>query len=98
ARPREADAPAAVTSKIAAAGIGYLRISGIGANTASQVKSHVAELTKGGAAKLVIDIRRTTSGSFDEGLALARLFGGKATLAVADPKGGPRETIAAIGK
>jgi carboxyl-terminal processing protease len=92
---READAPAAVTSKIAAAGIGYLRISGIGANTASQVKSHVAELTKGGAAKLVIDIRRTTSGSFDEGLALARLFVGKGTLAVRETKGGPRETIAA---
>jgi carboxyl-terminal processing protease len=92
---READAPAAVTSKIAAAGIGYLRISGIGANTASQVKSHVAELTKGGAGKLVIDIRRTTSGSFDEGLALARLFVGKGTLAVRETKGGPRETIAA---
>jgi carboxyl-terminal processing protease len=92
---READAPAAVTSKIAAAGIGYLRIPGIGANTASQVKSHVAELTKGGAGKLVIDIRRTTSGSFDEGLALARLFVGKGTLAVRETKGGPRETITA---
>jgi carboxyl-terminal processing protease len=92
---READAPAAVTSKIAAAGIGYLRIPGIGANTASQVKSHVAELMKGGAGKLVIDIRRTTSGSFDEGLALARLFVGKGTLAVRETKGGPRETITA---
>jgi carboxyl-terminal processing protease len=92
---READAAAAVTSKIAAAGVGYVRIPGIGANTASQVKSHVAELTKGGAGKLVIDIRRTTSGSFDEGLALARLFVGKGTLAVRETKGGPRETIAA---
>jgi len=92
---READPAAAVTSKIAAAGIGYLRISGIGANTASQVKSHVAELTKGGASKLVIDIRRTTSGNYDEGLAMARLFVGKGTLAVRETKGGPRETIAA---
>jgi C-terminal processing protease CtpA/Prc len=52
-------------------------------------------LTKGGAGKLVIDIRRTTSGSFDEGLALARLFVGKGTLAVRETKGGPRETITA---
>jgi carboxyl-terminal processing protease len=92
---READLPAAVTSKIAAVGIGYVRISGIGANTASQVKSHVAELTKGGAGKLVIDVRRTTSGSLDDGLALARLFVSKGTLAVRETKGGPRETIAA---
>ena len=92
---READPPASVTSKIAAAGVGYLRIAGIGANTTSQVKSHVAELTKGGAGKLVVDIRRTTTGSYDDGIALARLFVGKGTLAVRETKGGPRETIAA---
>jgi carboxyl-terminal processing protease len=90
---READAPAAVTSKIAAAGVGYLRIPGIGANTASQVKSHVAELTKGGAGKLVIDIRRTIR-KLRRGAALARLVG-KGTLAVRETKGGPRETITA---
>src|SRR3954468_7515303 len=71
---READPQPAVTSKIAAPGIGYLRVGGIGANTVAQVKTHVADLTKAGAAKLLIDIRRTTSGSYDEGLALARLF------------------------
>src|SRR6476646_1810101 len=79
---READPQPAVTSKIAAPGIGYLRVAGIGANTVSQVKSHVAELTKGGAGKIVIDIRRTTSGTYDEGLTLARLFVGKGTLAM----------------
>src|SRR3954469_4070240 len=64
---READPPATVTSKIAAPGVGYLRVSGIGSNTVAQVKSHVADLTKSGAAKLVIDIRRTSSGTYDEG-------------------------------
>ncbi len=92
---READPSPAVTSKVAAPGIGYVRVGGIGPNTASQVKSHVADLTKAGAAKLVIDIRRTTSGTYDEGLALARLFVGKGTLAIREAKGGPRETIAA---
>jgi carboxyl-terminal processing protease len=92
---READPPAAVTSKIAAAGVGYLRIAGIGSNTASQVKSHIADLTKGGASKLVVDIRRTTTGTYEEGLALARLFVGKGTLAMRETKGAPKETIAA---
>jgi carboxyl-terminal processing protease len=92
---READPQPAVTSKIAAPGIGYLRVSGIGANTAAQVKTHVADLTKAGAAKLLIDIRRTTTGSYDEGLALARLFVSKGTLAIRETKGGQREIITA---
>ena len=92
---READPQPVVTSKIAAPGIGYLRIAGIGANTAAQVKTHVADLTKAGAAKLLIDIRRTTTGSYDEGLALARLFVSKGTLAIRETKGGQREIITA---
>lgn len=92
---READPAPSVTSKVAAPGVGYVRIGGIGGNTASQVKSHVAELSKNGAAKFVIDIRRTTTGTFEEGLALARLFVGKGTLAIRETKNGPRETIAA---
>lgn len=92
---READPPAAVTSKIAAPGVGYLRLTGIGGNTAAQLKAQVAELTKNGAAKLIIDVRRTSTGSYDEGLALARLFVAKGTLAMRETKNSPRETIAA---
>ena len=92
---READPPPAVTSRVAAPGIGYVRIAGIGPNTASQLKSHVADLTKGGASKVIVDIRRTSTGSYDEGLALARLFVGKGTLAMREAKNAPRETIAA---
>lgn len=92
---RETDPAPTVTSKVAAPGIGYVRVPGIGANTAAQLKSQFAELTKNGAGKVIIDIRRSTAGSFDEGLALARLFVGKGTLAIRESKGGPRETIAA---
>lgn len=92
---READPPPAVTSKVAAPGIGYVRVAGIGANTATQLKAHIADLTKGGAQKLIVDIRRTSTGTFDDGLAMARLFVGKGTLAQRESKGTPRETIAA---
>src|SRR5258706_481694 len=63
--------------------------------TAAQVKSQIAELTKGGASKLVVDVRRASNGTIDEGLAIARLFVGKGTLAIREAKGGARETIAA---
>jgi carboxyl-terminal processing protease len=92
---READPQPAVTSKIAAPGVGYVRIAGIGSNSASQVKSQIADLTKGGASKVIVDLRRTSTGAYDDGLALARLFVGKGTLALREAKNVPRETIAA---
>jgi carboxyl-terminal processing protease len=63
--------------------------------TAAQVKSQIAELTRGGAAKLVVDVRRASNGAVEDGLALARLFVGSGTLAIREAKGGARETIAA---
>jgi carboxyl-terminal processing protease len=92
---READPPPTVTGRIAAPGVGYIRLAGIGSTTLNQLKSQVADLTKAGAAKLIVDIRRTSNGSYDEGLALARLFVANGTLAMRETKGAPRETIAA---
>ena len=54
-----------------------------------------AELTKSGASKLVVDVRRVSNGTVDDGLALARLFVGKGTLAIRESKGGVKEPIAA---
>ena len=90
---READAPSAVTGRVAASGVGYVRIAAIAQMTPGQVKSQVADLARSGAAKLVIDVRRTSSGAFEEGLAIARLFVAKGTLAVRESKNAPRETI-----
>jgi len=92
---RETDPAPTVTSRIAAPGVGYVRVAGIGSSTASQVKAQVADLTKNGATKLIVDVRRIASGSFDDGLAIARLFVGTGTLALRESKTGPRETIAA---
>ncbi len=82
-----------VTGKIAAPGIGYLRIAAIGAKTADQAKAEIATLTKNGATSLIIDVRRTSGGSLEGGLALARLFVAKGTLAMRETKGVERETI-----
>jgi carboxyl-terminal processing protease len=78
---REAIPTTDVTNKIAASGVGYVRISAFTPRTAAQAKSAVAELTRGGASKLIVDVRRTSGGSNEAGLAVARLFVGNGTLA-----------------
>ena len=92
---RENEPASVVNGRIAAAGIGYVRIAGIGPTTASQVTSQIADLTKGGASKLIVDVRRASNGTIDDGIAIARLFVGQGTLAFRESKGGARETIAA---
>ena len=84
---REALSPSDVTAKMASPGIGYLRIAAIGPKTADQVKKEIGEPTKGGATKLVLDVRRTAGGTLEDGLAIARLFVAKGTLAMRETKG-----------
>jgi carboxyl-terminal processing protease len=92
---RETETPSDVTSRTAAPGIGYIRIAAVGTETPAQLKSRVAEVTKGGATKLIVDVRRTSTGSADDGIALARLFVKSGTLAIKEAKGTAKETIAA---
>jgi len=84
-----------VTGKIAAPGVGYVRISAVGQKTPDSAKSQIADLAKAGASSLIVDVRRTSGGALDSGLTLARLFVGNGTLAMRESKGTPRETIAA---
>ena len=92
---RENEPPSVVNGRIAGPGVGYVRVAAIGQATSGQMASQIAELTKGGASKLIVDIRRASNGSIDDGLAMARLFVGKGTLAIRESKGGTKETIAA---
>jgi len=92
---RENEAPSEVNGKIAAPGVGYIRIAAINATTADQVKTEAADLAKNGAAKFIVDVRRVSSGTPNDGIAIARLFVGKGTLAAREMKGSPKETIAA---
>lgn len=88
-------APASdVTHRTVASGVGLLRIAAIDQTTAAQVKAQTQELTKAGATKLVLDLRRTSTGTPGDGLAIARLFVASGTLAMREGKSGTRETIA----
>lgn len=93
---REAQPASEVSGRIAAPGIGYVRIAAIGPNTPNQVKAQIAGLAKNGAAKLLVDVRRTSTGTPENGLALARLFVATGTLAMRESRSGPRETISAV--
>jgi carboxyl-terminal processing protease len=90
---REAVPAADVSGRIAAPGVGYLRIAAITPKTADQAKAEIATLARGGAASLIVDVRRTSGGSLDGGIALARLFVGKGTLAFRESKGASRDSM-----
>jgi carboxyl-terminal processing protease len=92
---REILPPLDVTGRMSAAGVGYLRIAAVGPKTVDQVKAQVADLSKNGASKLIIDLRRTSTGTLDQGIAVARLFVASGTLAMRETKGAARESIAA---
>ena len=64
----------AVKSRIAAPGIGYLRVAEFGKTTPDQIKSEIASVTKAGAKSVIIDLRGTAFGEVEAGLAAARLF------------------------
>jgi carboxyl-terminal processing protease len=92
---REAPPASDVTGRLAAPGVGYLRIAAIGPKTADQAKAQAADLTKAGASAMIVDVRRTSGGQPDLGVALARLFVATGTIAMRETKGLERETIAA---
>lgn len=84
-----------VTGRIAAPGVGYVRITAFSNATPEQTEKELARLEKQGATRAIIDLRRTSSGPLDSGIALARLFVSKGTLAIRESKTADRETIAA---
>jgi carboxyl-terminal processing protease len=89
---REVLSPSDVTGRLAAPGVAYVRVAAIGPKTAEQVKQEVGDLTKGGA-KLIVDVRRTSGGTLEDGLALARLFVNRGVLAIREARGVERQSI-----
>lgn len=77
---REKADGAAVTSKTFDGNIGYIRIPAFTASTAADVQRQAGELTKGGATRLIVDVRRTAEGRIEDGIATARLFVKSGTL------------------
>ena len=92
---REATPAADVNGRMESGSVGYLRVASIGAKTADAAKSQAGDLVKNGASTIVVDVRRTSGGSPENGLALARVFVGQGTLAMREARGSARETIPA---
>ena len=90
------DLPAApVKSRIAAPGVGYLRIAEFGKGTPDQIKNEISSVTKAGAKSVVIDLRGTAFGDVDSGLSAARLFVKSGVLAYRQDRGKDKEAISA---
>ena len=84
-----------VTSKMLPDGVGYLRIVSFRTGIAQEVRKQAADLASKGAKALIVDVRRTAEGSYENGLDAARVFVKSGTLAVkaGREKTGTRESI-----
>ena len=65
--------------------VGYVRVSSFRTGVVEQLKKEVADLSRAGAKSVIIDVRHTAEGPFENGIAAARLFVKSGTLAM---KGG----------
>ena len=84
-----------VKSRLAAPGVGYLRVAEFGKNTGEQIRSEIASVSKAGAKSVIIDLRGTAFGDVDAGLAAARLFVKNGVLAYRQDRGKEKEAISA---
>ena len=92
---REVPAAAPPAARLLRPGIGYLRVAEFGEATAAAMKKAVAQLEREGARALVIDVRGAARGSYDGGIAAARLFVPGGTLAMLDTRNEARRSITA---
>jgi carboxyl-terminal processing protease len=90
---RETLAPVPVTSRVAASGIGYVRVPEFASATPEQIAAETARLGKSGATRLVIDLRGSAFGDVDQGLAAARLFVPSGTLGYRQVRGREKEAV-----
>ena len=91
---RERVAGPDLTSKMANASTGYVRVVDFNKETPAKVKQAFDALGKAGATKFVVDLRGTARGDIDDGVATARLFVPAGTLVVRQAKD-QREVVTA---
>jgi carboxyl-terminal processing protease len=84
-----------VRSRIQAPGVGYVRLNAFSRRAAAQLRTQAADLARQGAASLVIDLRGTATGEYDEAISAARLFVSSGTLAVRQARGTENQIISA---
>ena len=92
---RETPGTTDVKSRSLGDGIGYVRISAFSRRTAEQLRSQIGSLTRGGASRLIVDVRTSAAGDLTEGIAAARLFVASGTLAVRESRSAGQSKITA---
>lgn len=92
---REAMSLPDVTGRLLAGNVGYLRIASFGPSVSKAIAAEAASLSKSGAGSLVVDVRDCATGTYDAGIAAARLFVASGTVAQKEMRGAARQTIAA---
>lgn len=91
---RETFAGPLVSSRILEGGLGYARVVAFRDGAAEELRQHIADLQSKGATKLLVDVRGTAEGAYENGIAAARLFVKSGTLAIkAGREKDPRESI-----
>ena len=79
---REKPSATVVTGRAATPEIGYVRIASFRAGAVEQLKKQVADLSRAGAKSLIVDVRHTAEGPYENGIAAARLFVKSGTLVI----------------
>jgi carboxyl-terminal processing protease len=92
---RETPPAEATAARLAAPGIGLLRVAAFEGEIAAAVTPQIEELRKRGAQRLIIDVRGTARGPVENGIALARLFVASGTLAHREARDQTAEPIPA---
>jgi carboxyl-terminal processing protease len=91
---RERVAGPEVTSRMADGTTGYIRVLQFSADSPARIHQAIDTLAKTGATRYVVDLRGTSRGDLDEGLAAARLFVKGGTLGVRLARADRKEPIA----
>ena len=91
---REKPVSTELTSRMADASTGYIRVLEFKSDSAARLRQTVDALAKQGASRYVIDLRGASRGDLDDGVAAAKLFVKSGTLVVKQNKQ-QKETVAA---
>jgi carboxyl-terminal processing protease len=71
---REQPKPQPVSGRIVNGSVGYIRIPAFANTTTEALRKQIAELSKQGATRLVLDLRQTSEGTLTDGISAAGLF------------------------
>jgi len=82
---REKPSPVSVSGRMVGTDIGYVRIATFRNGVVDQLKKQVADLSHAGAKSIIVDVRHTAEGTYENGIDAARLFVKSGTLVM---KGG----------